>query len=158
MIGRMSDPLPDLSVPELRRYARHLNIPEFGIDAQRKLKNARVLCIGAGGLGSPVTMYLAAAGVGVLGLVDPDVVEESNLQRQLLFSTADVGRSKLEAAKERLEGINPNVQVKLYPETFNASNARDIAAGYDVVIDGTDNFPTRYLSNDVCVWLKIPNV
>ncbi len=158
MLTSMSDPLPDLSVPELRRYARHLNIPEFGMDAQRKLKGARVLCIGAGGLGSPVTMYLAAAGVGALGLVDPDVVEESNLQRQLLFSTDDVGRPKLEAAKERLQGINPNVHIDLFAETFNASNAREIAAGYDVVIDGTDNFPTRYLSNDVCVWLRIPNV
>jgi adenylyltransferase/sulfurtransferase len=150
--------MADLAPEELRRYARHLAIPEFGIEAQRKLKSARILCIGAGGLGSPITMYLAAAGVGTLGLVDADVVEISNLQRQLLFGQKDVGRRKLEAARERLTDINPHLHTELYADTFNASNARTIAADYDIIIDGTDNFPTRYLSNDVAVWLKKPNV
>lgn len=148
----------DLNPAELQRYARHLAMPEFGLAAQRKLKAARVLCIGAGGLGSPISMYLAAAGVGGLGLVDPDVVEVSNLQRQLLFGQSDVGRPKLEAARDRLLDINPHLEVTLYPEFFTATNARDIAVGYDVIIDGTDNFPTRYLSNDVAVWLRKPNV
>lgn len=150
--------MSDLSTDELRRYARHLAIPEFGIDGQRKLKTARVLCIGAGGLGSPITMYLAAAGIGGLGLVDPDVVEITNLQRQILFGQRDLGRKKLEAARERLLDINPHLDVQVYPELFTAANAMRIAAGYDVIIDGTDNFPTRYLSNDVAVWLKKPNV
>ena len=148
----------DLSPAELQRYARHLAIPEFGIEAQRRLKAARVLCIGAGGLGSPVTMYLAAAGVGGLGLVDADVVEVSNLQRQLLFGQADLGRPKLEAARDRLLQINPHLDLRLHPERFTAANALQIAADYDVIIDGTDNFPTRYLSNDVAVWLRKPNV
>ena len=150
--------MPDLSTAELQRYARHLAISEFGIEGQKKLKAGRVLCIGAGGLGSPITMYLAAAGVGTLGLVDADVVEVSNLQRQLLFSEADLGRSKLDAARERLQGINPHLEVRGYAERFTAANALKIAADYDVIIDGTDNFPTRYLSNDVAVWLKKPNV
>ncbi|HYF35461.1 MAG TPA: molybdopterin-synthase adenylyltransferase MoeB [Prosthecobacter sp.] len=153
-----SQVMPDLAPAETRRYARHLAIPEFGIEGQRKLKGARVLCIGAGGLGSPVTMYLAAAGVGGLGLVDPDVVEVSNLQRQLLFGEKDIGRKKLEAARERLLDINPHLHICLYAEMFTAANAINIAADYDVIIDGTDNFPTRYLSNDVAVWLKKPNV
>ena len=147
-----------LTPAELRRYARHLSMPEFGVEAQEKLKAARVLCIGAGGLGSPVTMYLAAAGVGTIGLVDADVVEESNLQRQLLHGTADVGRSKLESAIARLHDINPHVQVEGYSLRFTSENAMDLVAHYDVVIDGTDNFPTRYLSNDVCVFLKKPNI
>lgn len=150
--------MSDLSTDELCRYARHLAIPEFGIEGQRKLKAARVLCIGAGGLGSPITMYLAAAGVGGLGLVDPDVVEITNLQRQVLFGEKDLGRSKLETARERLRDINPHLDMQIYPELFTAANAMRIAAGYDVIIDGTDNFPTRYLSNDVAVWLKKPNV
>lgn len=150
--------MPDLSTAELQRYARHLAMPEFGIEAQKKLKAARVLCIGAGGLGSPVTMYLAAAGVGCLGLVDPDVVEVSNLQRQLLFGASDVGRPKLEAARDRLLDINPHIEVRSHAEMFTAANARQIAEGYDLIIDGTDNFPTRYLSNDTAVWLGIPNV
>lgn len=148
----------DLTTAELQRYARHLAIPEFGIEAQRKLKAARVLCIGAGGLGSPITMYLAAAGVGTLGLVDADVVEISNLQRQLLFGQSDLGRPKLVAARDRLLGINPHLTLHLHPERFTAANAMQLAADYDVIIDGTDNFPTRYLSNDVAVWLKKPNV
>ena len=150
--------MSDLTPDELRRYARHLAIPEFGIEGQRKLKAARVLCIGAGGLGSPISMYLAAAGVGGLGLVDPDVVEVTNLQRQVLFGEKDLGRPKLEAARDRLLDINPHLDIQLYPEFFTSANAMRIAADYDVIIDGTDNFPTRYLSNDVAVWLKKPNV
>jgi len=150
--------MTDLSPAELQRYARHLAMPEFGMEAQQRLKAARVLCIGAGGLGSPLTMYLAAAGVGTLGLVDPDVVEVSNLQRQVLFGEKDVGRPKLDAARDRLCGINPHLEVIAYPEMFTAANAMSIAAGYDVIVDGTDNFPTRYLSNDVAVWLRRPNV
>ncbi len=150
--------MPDLAPDELRRYARHLAIPEFGIEGQRKLKAARVLCIGAGGLGSPITMYLAAAGVGGLGLVDPDVVEVTNLQRQILFGQKDLGKHKLNAARERLLDINPHLDVQTYVEHFTAANAMRIAADYDVIIDGTDNFPTRYLSNDVAVWLRKPNV
>ena len=133
-------------------------MPEFGVEAQEKLKAARALCIGAGGLGSPVTMYLAAAGVGTIGLVDADVVEESNLQRQLLHGTADVGRSKLDSAMQRLHDINPHVQVEAHSLRFSSENAMELVARYDVVIDGTDNFPTRYLSNDVCVFLKKPNI
>ncbi|MFZ4767423.1 MAG: molybdopterin-synthase adenylyltransferase MoeB, partial [Roseimicrobium sp.] len=148
----------ELSPAELRRYARHLNIPEFGIEGQRKLKRARVLCIGAGGLGSPIAMYLAAAGVGTIGLVDPDIVEESNLQRQLLHGTSDVGRSKLDSARERLREINPHVHVETHPMRFTSAHAMTLVDAYDVVIDGTDNFPTRYLSNDVCVFLQKPNI
>ncbi len=150
--------MPDLTTDELRRYARHLAIPEFGIAGQRKLKAARVLCIGAGGLGSPISMYLAAAGVGGIGLVDPDVVEITNLQRQLLFGQKDLGRPKLEAARDCLLDINPHLDIQLFPELFTAANAMRIAADYDVIIDGTDNFPTRYLSNDIAVWLRKPNV
>jgi adenylyltransferase/sulfurtransferase len=147
-----------LSTPELQRYARQLSIPDFGLEGQTKLKNARVLCIGAGGLGSPISLYLAAAGVGLIGLVDADTVDLSNLQRQILYGTSDVGRSKLEAARERLLGINPHVEIVCHPARFTAANAREIVEGYDVVIDGTDNFPTRYLSNDVCVWMGKPNI
>jgi len=150
--------MSDLTTDELSRYARHLAIPEFGIEGQRKLKAARVLCIGAGGLGSPITMYLAAAGIGGLGLVDPDVVEITNLQRQILFGQKDLGRKKLDAARDRLADINPHVDIQVYPELFTSANAMRIAADYDVIIDGTDNFPTRYLSNDIAVWLRKPNV
>ncbi len=153
-----SQPLPDLDAVDYERYARHLAIPEFGVEGQRRLKAAKVLCIGAGGLGSPVTLYLAAAGVGTIGLVDPDKVEVSNLQRQILFSAADAGRSKLDAARDRLLGLHPGLQLHLHAEPFVAANALRIASGYDLIIDGTDNFPTRYLSNDVAVWLRIPNV
>ncbi len=128
------------------------------MEAQKKLKAARVLCIGAGGLGSPISLYLAAAGVGCLGLVDPDVVEVSNLQRQVLFGQKDIGRPKLEAARDRLLDVNPFTEVRMHKEMFVAANARQIAADYDVIIDGTDNFPTRYLSNDTAVWLRKPNV
>jgi adenylyltransferase/sulfurtransferase len=154
----VSDGKPGFDSAELSRYARHLSIPEFGIEGQRRLKAAGVLCIGAGGLGSPVTMYLAAAGVGRIGIVDADVVDESNLQRQILFSAADVGRRKLDAAAERLRGINPHIEIVTCPELFTSANAMQMVADYDVVIDGTDNFPTRYLSNDVCVWQGKPNI
>ncbi|MBB5031260.1 molybdopterin-synthase adenylyltransferase MoeB [Prosthecobacter vanneervenii] len=150
--------MPDLSPAELSRYARHLAIPEFGLEGQRKMRGARVLCIGAGGLGSPIALYLAAAGIGGLGLVDPDVVEITNLQRQVLFGQKDLGRKKLDAARDRLADVNPHVDVQVHPELFTAANAMRIAADYDVIIDGTDNFPTRYLSNDVAVWLRKPNV
>jgi adenylyltransferase/sulfurtransferase len=154
----VSPALPDLTTDEQRRYARHLAIPEFGLGAQQKLKAARVLLIGTGGLGSPAALYLAAAGVGTLGLVDADTVDVSNLQRQVLHGTKDIGRSKLDSAADRLHDINPHVQVIKHAAMFTAANAMDIARGYDLILDGTDNFPTRYLSNDVAVWLKIPNV
>lgn len=147
-----------ISTAELQRYARHLAIPEFGIEAQRKLKAGSVMCIGAGGLGSPVTMYLAAAGVGRIGIVDADIVDASNLQRQILYSTADIGRKKLHAAKDRLLGINPHIVIEPHEALFTSANARELVANYDVVIDGTDNFPTRYLSNDVCVWQRKANI
>lgn len=150
--------LPELNHEEMRRYARHVSIPGFGQEAQRRLKAARVLVIGAGGLGSPVAMYLAAAGVGSLRIVDADVVEISNLQRQLLHGQSDVGRSKVESAADQLREVNPHVQLELVKDIFCAANARDLAAGCDVIIDGTDNFSTRYLSNDVAVWARIPNV
>jgi adenylyltransferase/sulfurtransferase len=146
------------SPEEMQRYSRHLLMPEITIEGQRRLKAARVLCIGAGGLGSPSAMYLAAAGVGTLGLVDFDRVDLSNLQRQILHSTADVGRSKLDSARDRLMGINPEVSYQLHDQRFSSANALDLVNNYDVVVDGSDNFPTRYLSNDVCVWARKPNV
>ncbi|NDJ52700.1 MAG: molybdopterin-synthase adenylyltransferase MoeB [Chloroflexi bacterium] len=148
----------DLTHEEVNRYSRHLIMPEVGMDGQRKLKQASVLIIGTGGLGSPVSMYLAAAGVGRIGLVDYDVVSESNLQRQIIHGTKDVGRSKLESAKESLLDLNPNVQVDTYNVPFTSENALDIIRPYDVVVDCTDNFPTRYLSNDASVMLGKPNV
>jgi len=150
--------LPDLSNEELRRYARHLILPEVGADGQRRLKAARVLCVGAGGLGSPLALYLAAAGVGTLGLVDFDVVDATNLHRQILYGTADVGRPKLAAAAERLAGVNPNVRVVPFEERLTSENALRIVREFDVVADGTDNFPTRYLVNDACVLTGRPNV
>jgi adenylyltransferase/sulfurtransferase len=143
---------------EIMRYSRHLILPEVAMTGQKKLKAAGILLIGAGGLGSPLAMYLAAAGVGRLGLVDFDVVEASNLQRQVIHSTPNVGRSKLESAKEYILGINPNVQVDAYETRFTSENAFEIAENYDIIIDGTDNFPTRYLVNDVSVLLGKPNV
>ena len=143
---------------EIARYSRHLIMPEVTLEGQKKLKAASILCIGAGGLGSPIALYLAAAGVGRLGLVDPDVVDFSNLQRQILHGTDDVGRKKLNSAKDRIKATNPNVQVDLYDCLFRSENAMDLVRDYDVVVDGTDNFPTRYLSNDVCVLSKKPNV
>jgi adenylyltransferase/sulfurtransferase len=148
----------DLSPDEFLRYGRHLILPEIGIDGQRKLRRARVLLVGAGGLGSPAALYLAAAGVGTLGLVDFDVVDASNLQRQILHGTADIGRSKLDSARDRLRDINPHVHVEGFPVRLGAENAREIAEGFDVIVDGTDNFATRYLVNDLCVLLGVPNV
>jgi len=147
-----------LSREETRRYARHLILPEVGPVGQEKLKAARVLLVGAGGLGSPAALYLAAAGVGRLGLVDFDVVDESNLQRQILFGTSDVGRPKLTAAAERLSDLNPNVAVVPFEERLSSQNALRIFEGFDIVADGTDNFPTRYLVNDACVLTGKPNV
>ena len=149
--------LPQLSGEEVRRYSRHLILPEVGMDGQRALKAAKVLCIGAGGLGSPAAMYLAAAGVGTLGLVDFDVVDTSNLQRQLLHGTSDVGRSKLASARDRLESLNPHVQVETYETALSSENALQLFEPYDIILDGTDNFPTRYLVNDACVLLGKPN-
>jgi adenylyltransferase/sulfurtransferase len=147
-----------LSQNEVARYSRHLIMPEVGMEGQRRLKAASVLLIGAGGLGSPLGLYLAAAGVGRLGLVDFDVVDFSNLQRQVLHSTNDVGRPKLQSAREKLQAINPEVRVDLYETRLSSANALQILAPYDIVIDGTDNFPTRYLVNDACVLLHKPNV
>ena len=153
----LSTALPGLSDEEIRRYARHLILPEVGLEGQKKLKAARVLAVGAGGLGSPLALYLAAAGVGTIGLVDFDVVDESNLHRQVLFSTADVGRPKLVAAAERLRGMNPNVRILPFEERLTSANALGIVRDFDVVADGTDNFPTRYLVNDACVLTGKPN-
>jgi molybdopterin/thiamine biosynthesis adenylyltransferase/rhodanese-related sulfurtransferase/molybdopterin converting factor small subunit len=146
-----------LSNEEVQRYSRHLIIPEVGVEGQQRLKKARVVCIGAGGLGSPASLYLAAAGVGTLGLVDFDVVDFSNLQRQVLFSTGDVGRPKVQAAAARLSGLNPEVRVVVHETPLSSANALDILRDYDVVVDGADNFPTRYLVNDACVLLGKPN-
>jgi adenylyltransferase/sulfurtransferase len=149
--------LPTLSNEEIKRYSRHLIMPEVGMDGQRKLKAGSVLCIGAGGLGSPAAMYLAAAGVGRIGIVDFDVVDFSNLQRQIMHQTPDVGRPKLDSAYDRLHGLNPNVEVVKHDAALSSENALDLFAEYDVILDGTDNFPTRYLVNDACVILKKPN-
>jgi len=143
---------------DLRRYSRHLLLPEVGVAGQRKLRKAKVLLVGAGGLGSPTALYLAAAGVGEIGLVDYDVVDLSNLQRQVLYTSADVGRPKLLAAKERLEALNPGTRVVPYEQPFTSTNALEILRPYDIVVDGTDNFPTRYLVNDASVLLGKPNV
>jgi molybdopterin/thiamine biosynthesis adenylyltransferase/rhodanese-related sulfurtransferase len=147
-----------LSNEEIRRYSRHLILPEVGLAGQKKIKGASVLCIGAGGLGSPIAMYLAAAGLGRIGIVDFDTVDYSNLQRQLLHTDADVGRSKAQSAKETIHGLNPNCEVVLYNTRISSENAQDLIRPYDSVVDGTDNFPTRYLTNDACVLLKKPNV
>src|SRR5436189_3530154 len=143
---------------EQLRYSRHMIMPEVGAEGQSRLNAARVLCIGAGGLGSPAALYLAAAGVGKLGLVDFDDVDLSNLQRQILHGTKDVGRKKLDSARDRLHDANPNVEIETHECKFTSKNAREIVSGYEVVVDGSDNFPTRYLSNDVCVFAKKPNV
>jgi adenylyltransferase/sulfurtransferase len=148
----------ELTREDIQRYSRHLILPEVGLEGQKKLREARVLVVGAGGLGAPLGQYLAAAGVGSLGLVDFDVIEFSNLQRQVLFATEDVGKPKLRVAKERLEALNPGVHVETYETRLTSDNAMDILRDYDVVVDGTDNFPTRYLVNDACVLLDKPNV
>ncbi|HSR20507.1 MAG TPA: molybdopterin-synthase adenylyltransferase MoeB [Anaerolineales bacterium] len=150
--------LPGLTRDEILRYSRHLLIPEVGLEGQRTLKAASALVIGTGGLGSPAALYLAAAGIGRLGLVDPDVVDATNLQRQVIHGTGNVGKPKVQSARERLADLNPDVELQLYPETFTSANARQIAQDYDILLDGTDNFPTRYLTNDVCVILGKPNV
>jgi len=148
----------NLTPQEVARYSRHLIMPEVGMEGQKRLKAASILLIGAGGLGSPLGLYLAAAGIGRIGIVDFDVVDFSNLQRQVLHGTPDVGRPKLQSAKDRLQAINPEVQIELYETRLSSANAMSILAPYDIVIDGTDNFPTRYLVNDACVLLKKPNV
>jgi molybdopterin/thiamine biosynthesis adenylyltransferase/rhodanese-related sulfurtransferase len=148
----------ELNNDEIRRYSRHLILPEVGLGGQKKICSASVLCIGAGGLGSPIAMYLAAAGIGKIGIVDFDTVDYSNLQRQILHTDADVGRSKAESAKETIRGINPHCEVVIHNTRISSENALDLIRPYDIVVDGTDNFPTRYLTNDACVILKKPNV
>jgi adenylyltransferase/sulfurtransferase len=147
-----------LNNDEIRRYSRHLILPEVGLAGQKKIKATSVLCIGAGGLGSPIAMYLAAAGIGKLGIVDFDTVDFSNLQRQILHTDADVGRPKAQSAKETIAGINPNCDVVIHNTRISSENAFDLIRPYDIVVDGTDNFPTRYLTNDACVLLQKPNV
>lgn len=149
---------PHLSKDELKRYARHISLPSFGIEGQNKLRKSSVLCIGAGGLGSPCTMYLAAAGIGKLGIIDMDVVDESNIQRQILHGSHDIGVKKIDSAKDTLQEINPYVKLELYDEAFDENSAEEIAKNYDIIIDGTDNFPSRYLVNDTSVLLGIPYV
>ncbi len=151
-------PAESLTPQEIRRYSRHLIIPDVAMDGQKRLKNAKVLCVGAGGLGSPALMYLAAAGVGTLGIIDFDVVDESNLQRQVIHGQSDVGRPKAESARDSVREINPLVNVVLHTERLDSSNATEIFAAYDLIVDGTDNFATRYLVNDACVLLGKPYV
>ena len=150
--------LPELTTDDLARYSRHLILPEVGMEGQRKLKAAKVLCVGTGGLGSPMAFYLAAAGIGTLGLVDFDVVDASNLQRQIIHSTKDIGRKKLDSAEEKLLALNPALNVVKHETMLSSANALEILKDYDIVADGTDNFPTRYLVNDACVLLGKPNV
>ena len=164
-MGRCQRPLQrcakfvkSMTKDEQLRYSRHMIMPEVGAEGQRRLNAARVLCIGAGGLGSPAALYLAAAGIGKLGLVDFDDVDLSNLQRQILHGTKDVGRKKLDSARDRLRDANPNIEIEAHECRFASKNALEIVSDYDVVVDGSDNFPTRYLSNDVCVFAKKPNV
>lgn len=147
-----------LTNDEIRRYSRHLILPEVGMNGQKKICSTSVLCVGAGGLGSPIAMYLAAAGIGKIGLVDFDVVDFSNLQRQIIHGTEDVGRPKAESARDTIKSINPNVEVVIHNTRLSSENALEIIKDYDIVVDGTDNFPTRYLTNDACVLLKKPNV
>ena len=150
--------LPELNHEEILRYSRHLLIPEVGLEGQRKLKNSSALIVGTGGLGSPVSLYLAAAGVGRIGLVDYDTVDSSNLQRQIIHGTSTIGKLKVESAKAKLLDLNPDIQVDVYNEPYTSENAMRIAKDYDIILDGTDNFPTRYLTNDVAVFLGKPNV
>ena len=150
--------LPELSKDEILRYSRHLILPEVGMDGQRKLKAAKVLLVGTGGLGAPTALYLAAAGVGTIGVVDFDVVDVTNLQRQIIHGTSDIGRPKIVSAEESMKEINPYLNVIRHEVALTSENAMDIVKDYDIVVDGTDNFPTRYLVNDVCVLLKKPNV
>ncbi|ACU76639.1 UBA/THIF-type NAD/FAD binding protein [Catenulispora acidiphila DSM 44928] len=152
------EPAADLTVEEVRRYSRHLIIPDVGMAGQKRLKNAKVLCVGAGGLGSPTLLYLAAAGVGTLGIVEFDVVDESNLQRQVIHGQSDIGRSKAESARDSITEINPLVRVNLHEERLDSTNVMELFAQYDLIVDGTDNFATRYLVNDACVLLNKPYV
>src|SRR3954447_13342974 len=152
------EPADELTIDEVRRYSRHLIIPDVGMTGQKRLKNAKVLVIGAGGLGSPALMYLAAAGVGTLGIVDFDEVDESNLQRQVIHGQSDIGRPKAVSARDSVQEINPLVRVNLHQERLDSSNAMRIFADYDLIVDGTDNFATRYLVNDACVLLGKPYV
>ena len=152
------DPADELTIDEVRRYSRHLIIPDVGMTGQKRLKNAKVLCVGAGGLGSPSLMYLAAAGVGTLGIVEFDVVDESNLQRQIIHGQSDIGRSKAESARDSVLEINPLVQVNLHTDRLDSSNVMELFSQYDLIVDGTDNFATRYLVNDACVLLNKPYV
>ncbi|MFD9124847.1 adenylyltransferase/sulfurtransferase MoeZ [Kitasatospora sp. NPDC059571] len=152
------EPAAELTVDEVRRYSRHLIIPDVGMDGQKRLKNAKVLCVGAGGLGSPALMYLAAAGVGTLGIVEFDTVDESNLQRQIIHGQSDIGRSKAESARDSVKEINPLVEVILHEDRLDNSNVMEIFSGYDLIVDGTDNFATRYLVNDAAVLLGKPYV
>ena len=152
------EPAPSLSVQEVRRYSRHLIIPDVAMDGQKRLKNARVLCVGAGGLGSPALMYLAAAGVGTLGIIDFDVVDESNLQRQIIHGQSDLGRPKAESARDAVREINPLITVNVHNEQLTNDNVLEIFSQYDLILDGTDNFATRYLVNDACVLLDKPYV
>lgn len=154
----MNAPAPELTADEQVRYSRHLLMPEVTLEGQKRLKSARVLCVGAGGLGCPALLYLTAAGVGTIGLVDFDTVDLTNLQRQILHGTSDVGRKKTESARARLHELNPNVQLEVHDCKFSSANAQELVAQYDIVVDGSDNFATRYLSNDVCVWARKPNV
>ncbi|MFN2518196.1 MAG: adenylyltransferase/sulfurtransferase MoeZ [Jatrophihabitantaceae bacterium] len=152
------EPAESLTIDEVRRYSRHLIIPDVAMSGQKRLKNAKVLCVGAGGLGSPALMYLAAAGVGTLGIVDFDIVDESNLQRQIIHGQSDIGRSKAQSARDSVREINPLVTVNLHEQRLDSSNVTEIFAGYDLIVDGTDNFATRYLVNDACVLLSKPYV
>ena len=158
MTSATATELPTLNAEEIKRYSRHLIMPEIGMDGQRRIKAGSVLCIGAGGLGSPAAMYLAAAGVGRIGIVDFDVVDYSNLQRQLLHTTPDVGRSKLASAKDKINALNPHVQVDTYETALSSENALDLFAPYDVILDGSDNFSTKYLVNDASVLARRPVV
>ncbi|HET6936179.1 MAG TPA: molybdopterin-synthase adenylyltransferase MoeB [Candidatus Angelobacter sp.] len=158
MATTLAQQLPSLSNEEVLRYSRHLIMPEVGMEGQQKLKAARVLCIGTGGLGSPLALYLAAAGVGTLGLVDFDVVDFTNLQRQVIHFTSDVGKPKLESAKQKIAAINPFVNVKAFNTSLTSENALELFADFDIIVDGTDNFPTRFLVNDACVFTGKPNV
>ena len=158
IIPSIAGGVDDLTPPELARYSRHITLPEVGMEGQKKLKAAKVLVVGVGGLGCPVALYLAAAGVGTIGMVDYDVVDESNLQRQILYGVTQKGQPKLDAARERLQNLNPHIKINLHPVALTSMNALDIVKDYDMVLDGTDNFPTRYLVNDACVMTGKPNI
>ena len=157
-LAPLVEPAAELSVDEVRRYSRHLIIPDVAMTGQKRLKNSRVLVVGAGGLGSPALMYLAAAGVGTLGIIDYDVVDESNLQRQVIHGQRDIGRAKADSARDRVRAVNPHVKVQLHKERLDSSNVMEIFGQYDLIVDGTDNFATRYLVNDACVLLGKPYV